>query len=159
MLVLKNMNRQEIKNEILSLIGETGREGAARTIDYLLGSNFFSARCHSHHRWVGGLAQHSLEACRWGLAHAGELPRESVILGTLLHDVCTSWSSATRGIGGHGRRSVAILGSICRLSLTPEEREAILLHMHGTDPRMGTNPLARLVWKADKESAARRVTL
>jgi CTP:molybdopterin cytidylyltransferase MocA len=45
------------------------------------------------------------------------------------------------------------------LNLTSDEREAILLHMHGDAPQMQTNSLARLVWKADKVSAAGKAKL
>lgn len=153
------MTQTSIQSEILSLLRKTGRDGINGTIDYLLQSDFFSRGCHSHHRWTGGLAQHSLEACRYALSHCGSLPRESVILGTLLHDICTAHSSLSYGIHGHGRRSVAVLGRICHLRLLSSEREAILLHMHGDAPQMAANPLARIVYKADKESAARKVSL
>ena len=148
------MTRQQIQDEIVDLLLGTGREGIRETVDYLLGSTFFKAHCHSHHHFDGGLARHSLETCRWALRHCAGIPRDSVILGTLLHDVCTSWSPRARRIRGHGRRSVTILERLCHLSLTPEEKDSILLHMHGSDPRVRTSPLARLVWKADKVSAA-----
>lgn len=148
------MSRNQIQDEIVSLLLGTGREGIRETVDYLLGSTYFKARCHHHHRYEGGLAQHSLEACKWALHHAHGIPAESVILGTLLHDTCTAWSPKARGIKGHGRRSVDILQRICHLSLTDAERDSILLHMHGSAPQMLTNPLARLVWKADKVSAS-----
>ena len=146
--------RQQIQDEIIRLLLGTGREGIRETVDYLRGSDFFKARCHTHHHYEGGLAHHSLETCRWALRHAAGIPADSVILGTLLHDVCTSWSPRARHIKGHGRRSVTILERLCNLSLTPEEKDSILLHMHGNAPQMRTNALARLVWKADKVSAA-----
>jgi hypothetical protein len=148
------MTSKQIQDEIVGLLLGTGREGVRETVDYLLGSTFFRARCHTHHRFDGGLARHSLETCRWALRHAGGIPAESVILSTLLHDICTSWTPRARRIKGHGSRSVAILERLCRLSLTPAERDAILLHMHRSNPRMASNPLAQLVWKADKVSAA-----
>ena len=151
MISLKNQNTIE------SLLLGTGREGVDRVVGYLRDSNFYTARCHTHHRFEGGLAAHSLEACRHALANAGGIPRDSVILGTLLHDVCTARSEAAAGIGGHGRRSVRILSDVCGLRLSGEESDAIRLHMHGHAPQMQTNPLARLVWRADKASAGGRV--
>lgn len=148
------MTQQQIQNEIVELLLGTGREGIRDTVDYLLGSTFFSSPCHTHHRGEGGLARHSLETCRWALRHSAGIPADSVIIGTLLHDVCTARSPRARWAKGHGRRSVAILEKVCHLSLTSEERDSILLHMHGDAPQMTTNPLARLVWKADKVSAA-----
>lgn len=147
------MTRQQIRDEIIRLLGETGREGAQQTIDYLLGSTFFSARCHSHHHFAGGLAQHSLEACRWALDHRGTIPTESVVIATLLHDVCTARSSRAAGIKGHGSRSVRILEDVCNLRLTSDERDAIRLHMHKEALWRKGNRLARLVWIADKVSA------
>ena len=153
------MTNQEIKQEILDLLGGIEREGIKETIDYLNDSDFFRTGCHSHHMYFGGLARHSLEACHYALNHNQSEPRESVIISSLLHDTCTSHSRATYGIRGHGSRSVKILERICHLNLTSDEREAILLHMHGDAPQMQTNSLARLVWKADKVSAAGKAKL
>ena len=152
------MKNHEIRKEIIGLLNSTGREGIKDTIDYLQNSNYFQTGCHSHHRFYGGLAKHSLEACRYALGLSGNIPKESVIIATLLHDVCTSHSYASKGISGHGQRSVKILESVCRLKLTTGEREAILLHMHGDAEQMLTNPLAHLVHKADRASAAGRAT-
>lgn len=148
------MTKQQIQDAIVDLLLGTGREGIRETVDYLRESNFFQAHCHTHHRDEGGLARHSLEACRWALRHADGVPTDSIILSTLLHDVCTAWSLKARGIKGHGRRSVVILERLCHLSLTPAEREAILLHMHREALQLDGNALAALVWKADKVSAA-----
>ena len=148
-----HMTRQQIKEEILNLLSGTGREGIAETIDYLLSSTYFSAGCHSHHHYEGGLARHSLEACRWALSHRGAIPADSVVIATLLHDLCTARSRRSAGIGGHGRRSERILREVCHLPLTKEESEAIRLHMHKEALFLKGNPLARLVWQADKTSA------
>ena len=99
------------------------------------------------------------EACRYALANKGNLPEANVVIATLLHDLGTSHSSAARNIRGHGRRSVAILGMVCHFHLTHEEFEAIKLHMHGHAPQMSTNPLARLVKRADHMSAGNHVDL
>lgn len=148
------MNTSEIQTQLLTRLQATGREGMNETIAYLKGSDYFSVGCHRHHRYAGGLARHSLEACDYALRNRGELPEDSVIIAALLHDVCTAHSSATRHIHGHGRRSIQILNEICHLKLTQEECEAILLHMHPEASAMRTNPLARLVCRADKLSAA-----
>ena len=153
------MRNYEIRQNIISLLKSTGRKGIDTTIAYLENSDFFRTRCHSHHRYFGGLARHSLEACRYALANAGSLPESSVIIATLLHDVCTAKSLETTGIGGHGRRSVSILRNVCGLSLTKDEWEAIRLHMHGNAPQMKTNQLAALVNRADHVSAGGRCKL
>ena len=153
------MTRQQIKDEILRLLSGTRREGIERTVEYLLESTFFNARCHSHHHYAGGLAQHSLEACKWALNQSSDLPAESVIIATLLHDICTAYSERAVGIRGHGRRSVAIIETVCDMPLSKEEREAILLHMHGKAVFKMDNPLAQLVWTADKISAGGKAPL
>lgn len=147
------MRNEEIKQNIIGLLRSTGRNGIDSTIAYLERSDYFRTRCHSHHRYFGGLARHSLEACGYALANAGDIPASSVIIATLLHDVCTSKSHETNWIEGHGRRSVRILETICGLRLSRAEREAILLHMHGKAPQMKVNQLAALVNKADHVSA------
>lgn len=148
------MTNEEIKHEILALLDGIKRQGVEETIDYLKDSDFSRVGCHSHHKYFGGLARHSLETCRYALDNMEDEPRESVILSSLLHDICTSHSKASRDFTGHGRRSVKILKYICHLKLTHDERNAILLHMRGRAPQMKTNSLARLVFRADKESAA-----
>ena len=153
------MTSQQISTEIQSLLRSTGRSGIERVIDYIGNSDFLTAGCHTHHRYTGGLARHSLEACRYALEHRGNLSESSVIIGSLLQDLCTSHSPEARGIHGHGRRSVGILGRVCRFHLNRDEYEAIKLHMHGDAREMDTNPLARLVWKADKMSAGHHVCL
>lgn len=45
------MTNQEIKQEILDLLGGIEREGIKETIDYLNDSDFFRTGCHSHHRY------------------------------------------------------------------------------------------------------------
>ncbi len=152
--VFITVNTSELQTELLRRLQSTGREGMTETIAYLKDSDYFSVGCHRHHRYAGGLARHSLETCDYALRNRGELPEDSVIIATLLHDVCTAHSSAARHIHGHGRRSIQILREICHLQLTQEEREAILLHMHPDAAAMRTNPLARLVCRADKLSAA-----
>lgn len=153
------MTEQQIHDEIISLLRSTGRRGIESVITYLHCSDFFTARCHHHHCFAGGLAQHSLETCRYALANRGDLPEDGVVIGSLLHDIGTSHSPQAAGISGHGRRSVGIIGSVCHFRLTRDEFEAIKLHMHGDAREMATNALARLVFKADKLSARGQVSL
>ena len=153
------MTKEQIKEEIISRLRSTSRPGIENVIEYLNGSNFFSAGCHSHHHYTGGLAKHSLEACRYALSNRGDIPEDSVVIAALLHDLGTSHSPAAMGIRGHGRRSVGILGRVCHFHLTREEFQAIKLHMHRDAPEMATNPLARLVNLSDHRSAGGRVRL
>ena len=148
------MTDTQIKDRIISLILSTGREGAQRTVDYLLSSNFFTARCHSHHKFHGGLAKHSLEA--YEIAHKVhmDMPNDSLILTTLLHDLCSAYHPSSTHISGHGRRSERILKEICRLDLTYEESKAIRYHMHPFAEQTRGSLLAAVVSAADIHSAS-----
>ena len=89
------------KEEILELLRSTGREGIEDVIGDLESWGFFTAPASAgHHLNVeGGLARHSLNTCKAalavfeamktvepGLEH--EVKRDSIILCSLLHDVC-----------------------------------------------------------------------
>lgn len=89
------------KEEFCSLLRSTGREGVDYVIEDLEKQGFFKAPASAgHHLNVdGGLVLHSLNTCRaalmvWqGLKELDpsverEVGRDSVILASLLHDVC-----------------------------------------------------------------------
>ena len=153
-------NQQEFEN----LLRSTGREGMDFVIEDLEKGGFFEAPASaSHHlNTPGGLCQHSLNVYKAGLmiwdglknldpATAGEVKRESVIIATLLHDVCKTdiykrtvkkrknklgqWEDA-EGYSvsykdfpmGHGEKSVIML--LCSgLELRDDEMLAIRWHM------------------------------
>ena len=114
-------------------------------VDYLEKNNFFEipSSLHRHHNWEGGLAQHCLGVYD-RLSKTGEdLPEDSRIITSLLHDVCKSrkiykdkngeWKKRREEelhIPGHGNRSVKILEKL-GLKLTSEEKRAIRWHMGG----------------------------
>ena len=91
------------KQEFISLLKSTGREGVDDLIEYLdEGKNHFfnapaSTRFHLDHD--GGLVEHSLNVCHAALKLREAaiemrpeleplLPRDSVIVASLLHDIC-----------------------------------------------------------------------
>lgn len=89
------------QEEFCQLLRSTGREGVEEVIEDLERMGFFTAPASAgHHLNVeGGLALHSLNTCKAGLAVweamipleptlKTEVKRESIILATLLHDVC-----------------------------------------------------------------------
>lgn len=147
------MTDTQIKDRIISLILSTGREGAQRTVDYLLRSDFFTASCHHHHKFIGGLAKHSLEAYEIAVKVHKDMPEDSLILTTLLHDLCTARHTSTDHIHGHGYRSVRILKEVCGLDITHEESNAIRYHMHPNAKQTQGNLLAGVVSAADIFSA------
>lgn len=96
-------NINEKKEEFVELLRSTGREGVDDLIDNLEELGFFTAPASAGHHLnvAGGLVMHSLNTCRAALAIweamktlepslATEVRRESIIIASLLHDVCKS---------------------------------------------------------------------
>ncbi len=152
------------KEEFIELLTGTGREGVKEVIEDLEDMGFFTAPASAgHHLNVeGGLVQHSLNTCKAALAVweamkpldpslETEVKRNSVIIASLLHDVCKSdiYKRTTKkrknAIGqwedaegykvsyksfpmGHGEKSVILL--LCSgMVLNDDEMLAIRWHM------------------------------
>lgn len=158
------IDQKKNQEEFESLLRSTKREGIEYVIEDLERDGFFDAPASAgHHLNVpGGLCQHSLNTCRAGLmmfeglakidgASAGEVSRESVIIATLLHDVCKtdiykrSVKKKKNNLGqwedvegykvsykkfpmGHGEKSVMML-LLSGLDLHDDEMLAIRWHM------------------------------
>ena len=97
------MDRKEMKEEFLTLLRSTEREGIEDLIEALEEMGFFTAPASANHHLnvEGGLLEHSLNTCKAALAiYEGlkpldpsmekEVRRDSIILSSLLHDVCKS---------------------------------------------------------------------
>lgn len=119
------------KTGIISLLSQVNREGMGNVIAYLFESNYFTAHCHHHHRYKGGLAEHSLGVYWEMRALAPLLPDESCRIVALLHDLCTTRLEGYDDIARHlhGQRSLALL-DVLGLELHEDERLAICRHMH-----------------------------
>ncbi len=156
------------REEFVSLLKSTGRKGVDSVVGYLEKSGFFTAPASvsRHLSHDGGLLEHSLNVCRTAMALRGQmlqmrpglearLPEESVVLVSLLHDVCKAniykkitkyrkdannrWESYdgydvdyTRFPLGHGEKSVVMLLRL-GLELTNDEVLAIRWHMGAWD--------------------------
>ena len=156
------------KERFLNLLRSTGRNGIEAVIDKLEELGFFSAPASTrfHLSCEGGLLEHSLNVydaammVRERIVQRNpeleeQLPVNSVILCTLLHDTCKSdiyksaivsrkndagyWEKCPgyqvdySGLPlGHGEKSVIMLLS-WGLELTPEEMLAIRWHMTAWD--------------------------
>jgi len=155
---------KQLKEEFVRLLRECNREGMEDAIKDIEEMGFFEAPASAgHHLNVkGGLVLHSLNTCKAGLAVweglkkieptlEREVSRESVIIATLLHDVCKSdiympttkkrknslgvWTdvpgynvSCKNFPMGHGEKSLVLL--LCSgLELTDAEMLAIRWHM------------------------------
>ena len=137
--------KEDKRERIISLLKSTKREGIDNVIDFLERNNFFKmpSSLHRHHNWEEGLSEHCLGVYD-RLTKTGEnLPADSIILTSLLHDVCKAgkiykdesgeWKEKKDeelDIPGHGFRSVKLLENL-GLSMTPEEKSAIRWHMGG----------------------------
>jgi len=149
-------SEESMQNEIEQLLCETGREGINNVIEYLRNGAFYSvpASVAFHNNFKGGLAKHSLDVCMKAMelynelkSSGMELPFEknSVILCSLLHDVCKIdeytinipglarhtkiyYENKNNKLMRHGTKSIDILLK-CGLQLTKEEIKAIHWHM------------------------------
>lgn len=159
-----SINIEKQKTEFLELLRSTKREGVEETIEDLENLGFFEAPASAGHHLnkKGGLVLHSLNTCKAALAIfdamkvlepslASEVRRDSIILASLLHDVCKSdiykptVKRRKTSIGtwedcegykvtykkfpmGHGEKSLVLL--LCSgLILSDDEMLAIRWHM------------------------------
>lgn len=99
----QELNIQKNKEEFVSLLNSTERPGIDDVIKDLEELGFFEAPASAGHHLnvAGGLVEHSLNTCKAALAvYEGmqkiepylerEIKRESIIIASLLHDVCKS---------------------------------------------------------------------
>ena len=162
------------REEFDSLLRSTEREGIEDVISDLENLGFYEAPASAGHHLntAGGLVLHSLNTCKAALAVyesmkaleptlANEVKRESVILASLLHDVCKSdiyertvkrrktrigtWEDSEgykitykKFPMGHGEKSVILL--LCSgLDLYDDEMLAIRWHMGAFGLNMRTS--------------------
>lgn len=141
-----------IKTNILGKLLLTLRQGIGTVIEYLKGSDFFTAPASTkfHGNTEGGLAKHSWEVYqRLAKMKADDkrigIPDESIVLCALLHDVCKidlykanilkSGKVSTKipykaydlFPMGHGEKSVAIL---LDLGLRLSQNEQLMIRWH-----------------------------
>lgn len=156
------------KGKFIELLQSTGRQGVDKVITALEETSFFEAPASTrfHLSYEGGLLEHSLGVCRIALMVRkqvllvrpeleSQLSTESVIITTLLHDVCKAeiykraikrrkneqgfWEDYegydvdySNFPVGHGEKSVIVLLQ-AGLELTKEEILAIRWHMSAWD--------------------------
>lgn len=159
-----------MKEEFLNLLRSTQRDGVEDLIEFLEEGGFFKAPASSNHHLntEGGLMEHSLNTCHIALTLwesllkleptlKNEVSRESVIIASLLHDVCKmdiykrTVMKKKNAIGvwedaegykvsykdfpmGHGEKSVILVMQY--MALTNEEMLAIRWHMSAWDLTM-----------------------
>ena len=104
----------QTREEILTLLREVKRPGMDKVIWYLENSDFFRARCNSHHKFRGGLAVHSLGVFNEFKKLDTKLPEDSIRIVSFLHDICKAHLHGYNhiGKGHHGLRSVMLLDAL-----------------------------------------------
>ena len=188
---LTKETQERAYNEFVELLSSTRRKGVEAVIEWIGTSRFCttSGSTHNHSSFRGGLLCHSLNVgiaalrlrqekldCARTQAQRNnleaELPRSSVVLAALLHDVSKeplylydngSWVQDEEvARRGHGQLSLDILDSL-GLQLTTKERIAIRWHDYDlkkekvewaawkpTHSRESKTPLLDIVHKADR---------
>ncbi len=159
-----NENTSAEKEEFLQLLRSTKRDGVEEVIEDLESLGFFTAPASAGHHLntEGGLVRHSLNTCKAALAIwesmkaleptlESEVKRDSIVIATLLHDVCKSdiykrtVKKRKNALGiwedsegykvsyknfpmGHGEKSLVLV--LCSgLDLSDDEMLAIRWHM------------------------------
>ncbi len=178
-----NVWTQQQKIEFFeTLLRNTNREGIENVIQFLRGTDFYIAPSSAsyHSNYQGGLLDHSLLVCSLAMKYrdiliemrpelAERMPEESVVICTLLHDICKTnfykqvikyrkdannqWESYN-GYEiddsfpiGHGEKSVIMLQNF-GLVLNAEEMLAIRYHMGSWDGALFTNDVKYAYSKA-----------
>ena len=133
---MDKFTREELllqREEIISLLRSTKRNGIETLIKFLDKSKyFFCWGSFRHHKYVGGLAEHSLQVCKIALEENNdECDTNSIIIASLLHDLCKVMYDfpEEKNYYGHGSKSVQILEDYLGFKLTDEEWRAIRFHM------------------------------
>lgn len=158
----------DYKKEFIDLLKTTNRQGIDELVDELEDLGFFKAPASTkfHLNEDGGLVQHSLNVCKAALSMRNsilelddslleELPIDSVIIASLLHDTCKAdiykptmkkeknrfgmWNDVpgydvdySNFPLGHGEKSVIVLLR-SGLEMTDDEIMAIRWHMNAWD--------------------------
>lgn len=137
----------ETKEKIIAILSEIERPGMDAVINYMNTSNYFKCWGGGHHYENGGLAAHCLEVYNVMKAVGGGLPKDSIAIAGLFHDLGKTRRHDGRG---HWNRSLDILDE-CGFELTADERYSIGHHHDKTFASM-QNPLRRVLSLADSAS-------
>ena len=136
---------------IIDILKTLDRPGIDQVIEFMQENNYNGSRCYGHHKYAGGLVDHSLEVYNHMMQNCGELPKDSIIVCAFFHDLGKA-SKSTRQIKDHEGRSVRLLDK-CGFPLTAQERNAILTH-HQIEGFLN-DPLRKCLSQADIDSTVR----
>lgn len=132
----------EEKQEFLDLLRKVNRVGTEQLIKYLEESGFFKspASTRFHGSYDGGLLKHSINVYKIFKQYcknlAIEIDEESIIICSLLHDICKAGAYIKRDMGylwnkaqpkGHGLLSLERITQF--IPLSEREKKIIAFHM------------------------------
>ena len=137
---------------VIAILEQVARPGISQVIEYIRKSNYATARCGEHHKYKGGLVDHSLEVYEIMKRDNPKLSEESIIICSLFHDLGKARLRGWNFEGHHPERAIAILKR-CGFELTEQEAFAIRYH-HRKSLDAFTHPYRNAVTKADMESTA-----
>ena len=160
-----------MKEEFISLLRSTNREGIEEVIQFLEKSDFYKAPASTrfHGSFEGGLLEHSMkvyEILKHKVKNSGldlNVSDDTLIIIALLHDICkvnfykVDYRNAKNERGewekvpyytvddtipyGHGEKSVMMITEY--MKLTVEEKYCIRWHMGFTEPKEAYNTLGQ----------------
>lgn len=135
---------------IIDLLKTVNRPGVDNVVKYIQDSDFATARCRQHHTYKGGLVDHLLEVYEIMMREHSHLPKESIIVCALLHDLDKAKLRGWYFRGEHPACVIPILKR-CGFELTEDEAFAIRNH-HSPTADLITHPYRRALSDADMES-------
>ena len=72
---------------IIDILNTLDRPGSEKVIEFMQENNYKGSRCYGHHKYAGGLVDHSLEVYNHMMQNCGELPKDSIIVCAFFHDL------------------------------------------------------------------------
>ena len=106
-------------DRIIKILKTLNRPGIDQVIEFMKENNYEGSKCYDHHKYKGGLVDHSLEVYDHMMKNRGDLPEDSIIVCDFFHDLGKA-SKSTRQIKDHEGRSVRLLDK-CGFPLTAQE--------------------------------------
>lgn len=156
----KHLSSNEVRAIIIDRISRIDRPGIDHLLEYIRNdrNGYFSVSCHSHHKFIGGMAKHALgvylDMRQMNARNNHPSNDDSLALIGLCHDICNTPGCRHRDLPGrHGYRSVALLESL-GVKLRYAERYAIANHMRGSHPNKWKKA-NELGWTAEPDSPDR----
>ena len=67
-------------DRIIKILKTLKRPGIDQVIEFMKENNYEGSRCYGHHKYKGGLVDHSLEVYDHMMKNRGDLPEDSIIV-------------------------------------------------------------------------------